>query len=401
MPLMPATGRAQVTKLTNEQRAALATLKAARALSRRAWLKGAAAGVVAATGPWIVRDAFSSSGELNLLNWSDELPDPVIPDFTAKTGVKVNTTPFSQNEEQVNKLQSTKGQGFDLCQPTRDRAPQFKDLGLLQPFDLDKMPNSKNIIPSMIEASTSVWTWDGKLYHLPHCWGTEAVAWRADEWKGDANNLSFGDLWADDVKGKIIGRPHSLITGIGLWMDGTGQLPSNRMLDSFKDEDTMRKIWTQLTQFAVDHKPWVKQFWSSADDTKSGLMQNGCVLGQTWDGPVLSLKKEGKPVSYQAPKEGAIAWLDGWAMPSAAQNVDQAYAWLDYLQTPETSAKIAEGSGYNPIVTGADALLSAAAKKLFQEAYPGDAVARLWWRPPEPSWYGAARNEFAQKFLSA
>ena len=227
------------------------------------------------------------------------------------------------------------------------------------------------------------------------------MAWRTDEWKGDASNLSFGDLWADDVKGKILGRPHSLITGIGLWMDGTGKLPSNRMLDSFKDEDTMRKIWTQLTQFAVDHKPWVKQFWSSADDTKSGLMQNGCVLGQTWDGPVLSLKKEGKPVSYQAPKEGAIAWLDGWAMPSAAQNVDQAYAWLDYLQTPETSAKIAEGSGYNPIVTGADALLSAAAKKLFQEAYPGDAVARLWWRPPEPSWYGAARNEFAEKFLSA
>ena len=149
MPLMPATGRAQVTKLTNEQRAALATLKAARALSRRAWLKAAAAaGVVAAAGPWIVRDAFSSSGELNLLNWSDELPDPVIPDFTAKTGIKVNTTPFSQNEEQVNKLQSTKGQGFDLCQPTRDRAPQFKDLGLLQPFDLNKMPNSKNIIPS-------------------------------------------------------------------------------------------------------------------------------------------------------------------------------------------------------------------------------------------------------------
>ena len=391
-----------MTKLTSEQGAAAATLNAARDLSRRAWLKGAAAvGAAAAAGPWIVSDAFSSSGEVNLLNWSDELPDPVIPDFTAKTGIKVNTTPFSQNEEQVNKLQATKGQGFDLCQPTRDRAPQFKDLGLLQPFDLNKMPNSKNIIPSMMEASTSVWTWDGKLYHLPHCWGTEAMAWRTDEWKGDAGNLSFGDLWAEDVKGKILGRPHSLITGIGLWMDGTGELPSNRMLDSFKDEDTMRKIWTQLTQFAVEHRPWVKQFWSSADDTKSGLLQNGCVLGQTWDGPVLSLKKEGKPVAYQAPKEGAIAWLDGWAMPSAAQNVDQAYAWLDYLQTPETSAKIAEGSGYNPIVTGADSLLSAEAKKLFQEAYPGDAVARLWWRPPEPSWYGTARNEFAQKFLSA
>jgi spermidine/putrescine transport system substrate-binding protein len=391
-----------VQKMTKEQRATLATLRAAGAFSRRTWLKGAAAaGVMAATGPWIVRDAFSSSGEVNLLNWSDELPDPVIPDFTKKTGIKVNSTPFSQNEEQINKLQATKGQGFDLCQPTRDRAPQFKDLGLLQPFDLNKLPTNKDVIPSMLEASTSVWTWDGKLYHLPHVWGTEAMAWRTDEWKGDPNNLSFGDLWADEVKGKVQGRAHSLLTGIGLWMDGTGKLPSNRFLDSFKDEDTMRKLLTPIGQFAVDHKPWIKQFWSSADDTKSGFMQNGCVIGQTWDGPVLSLKKAGKPVTYQAPKEGAIAWLDGWAMPAAAQNVEQAYEWLNYLHTPEVSAKVAEASGYNPVVTGADTLLSATSKKLFQEAYPGDSVARLWWRPPEPSWYRGVLNEFAEKFQSA
>ena len=293
-----------MTKLTKAQRATAATLQAARAFNRRAWLRGAAAaGVLAATGPWIVRDAFSSSGELNILNWSDELPDPVIPDFTAKTGIKVNTTPFSQNEEQINKLQATKGQGFDLCQPTRDRAPQFKDLGVLQPFDLNKMPNPTNVIPSMMEASTSVWTWDGKLYHLPHCWGTEAMAWRTDEWKGDASNLSFGDLWAEEVKGKVLGRPHSLITGIGLWMDGTGKLPSNRMLDSFKDEDTMRNIWTQLTQFAVDHKPWVRQFWSSADDTKSGLLQNGCVVGPDLGRPGAE-PEEGGQAGYLSGPQG-------------------------------------------------------------------------------------------------
>ena len=53
---------------------------------------------------------------------------------------------------------------------------------------------------------------------------------------------------------------------------------------------------------------------------------------------------------------------------------------------------MAEGSGYNPVVTGADALLSAAAKKNFQEAYPGDALKNLWHRPPEPSWFGELRT---------
>ena len=62
---------------------------------------------------------------------------------------------------------------------------------------------------------------------------------------------------------------------------------------------------------------------------------------------------------------------------------------------------MAEGSGYNPVVTGADALLSDAAKKNFQEAYPGDALKKLWNRPPEPSWFGDSRGEYAEKFKAA
>ena len=111
--------------------------------------------------------------------------------------------------------------------------------------------------------------------------------------------------------------------------------------------------------------------------------------------------RKASPSPLGAPKEGAIAWLLGWSMPSAAQNVDQAYAWLDFLQIPEASAKLTEGSGHNPIVTGADALLSAEATTLFRQTYPDDALARLWWQPPESPWYRAAWNKFAEKFQSA
>ena len=298
-------------------------------------------------------------------------------------------------------MQATGGEGFDLCQPTRDRAPQFKELGVLAPYDMNKLKNVSSIIPSMLAGSQELWTWDGGLYHLPHCWGTESLSWRTDLYKGDLADLSYSSLWTDDVKGHVQGRPHSLLLGIGLWMDASGKLPSNRMLDAFKDPDSFKKIYDQLLPFAIEHKPWIKQFWDSADNTKSGLMENDVWIGQTWDGPVLSLKKEGKPVSYQAPKEGAIAWLDGLSLVKAAKNTDQVYALLEYLQTPEVSAAAAEGSGYNPTVTGADALLSPAAKANFQESFPGDALANLWHRPAEPSWFGELRTQYADKFKAA
>nr|WP_281503023.1 extracellular solute-binding protein [Ancylobacter crimeensis] len=390
-----------VTKKPDAPNSTVETLLAARAFTRRTLFKGAlAAGTVAATGPWIVRDAFSSSGELSLLNWDDELPNPVIPNFEKKTGIKVKTTPFSQNEEQINKLQATGGEGFDLCEPTRDRAPQFKELDVLQPLDTSRL-KLDNLLPAMLEGSTSVWTWDGKLYHVPHCWGSEAISWRTDQATLAYKDLSYGTLWSEPFKGKMQGRPHSLLLGIGLWMDHTGKLPSNRMLDAFKDEDTMKKIYDVILAYAIANKAQVKQFWDSADNTKSGFMENGCAIGQTWDGPPLSLKKQGKPVTFMAPQEGAITWIDGWAMSKGAANIDQAYEWLNYIHSPEVSALVADGSGYNPVVKGADAFLSDVAKKNFAEAYPEDALSKLWSRPPEPSWYAELRTQYAEKFKAA
>jgi spermidine/putrescine transport system substrate-binding protein len=376
------------------------TARAARLFSRRLMLKSSLYGAALAASPAIVHDALSSSGTLSLLNWDDELPDPVIPDFEKKTGIKVTMTPFSQNEEQINKLQATRGAGFDLCQPTHDRAQQFEEIDVLQPFD-ERQLNVAGLLPSMIKTSQTAWTWKGRLYHVPHCWGTEAISWRNDQTRLTYANLSYGTLWNDEYRGKVQGRPHSLLLGIGLWMDGNGRLPSNRMLDAYKDEATMKRIYDVLLREAIARKAWIKQWWDSADNTKSGFMSNGVVIGQTWDGPPISLKKTGAPITFMAPKEGAISWLDGWSLTKAARNVPQAYEFLKYVHSAEGSAKVAEGSGYNPVVKGADALLSEKARAIFQEAYPGDAVDKLWARPVEPSWFAELRTQYAEKFKAA
>jgi len=377
------------------------TMRAAM-LSRRTLLKSAAAlGAVGLAAPIYSKNALSSSGELNLLMWSDEFPDPVIPNFEKATGIKVNQTPFSQNEEQINKLQATGGEGFDLCQPTQNRAPQYKDLAVLAPFDTSKLKNASNILPSMAEGAASLWTWEDGLYYMPHCWGSEAISYRTDLYKGDPTQISYGSLWDEGVKGHTQGRPHSMLLSIGLWWDATGKQPSNRMLDGYKDEDSFKKVWDPILAFAIENKAWLKQFWDSADNTKSGLMENDVWIGLTWDGPPLSLKKEGKPVNYTAPKEGAITWVDGLALLKAAKNTDQVYEFLNYLHTPEASAAVAEGSGYNPTITGADGLLSDVAKKNFQDAFPGDALKNLWPWPPEPTWYGEIRSQYADKFKAA
>jgi len=107
---------------TRSKNGSVLTLRAARRFTRRTLLKSAAAtGAVAATGPWLVSNAFASSGEVNAIVWTNYLTKDFLKRFTKQTGIKVNLTPLGSNEELINKMKATKGRGFDIITPTLNR----------------------------------------------------------------------------------------------------------------------------------------------------------------------------------------------------------------------------------------------------------------------------------------
>lgn len=365
-------------------------------MSRRKVLKGAAAmGAAVIAAPLYVKRAFASSGELNILSWTDELPQTVLDDFTAKTGIVVNKTPFSSNEEQINKMQATFGEGFDLCMPSFNRAAEFKYIEVLQPFDESRL-NLASYQSSILKASTDLWSWDG-LYHLPHVWGAEGMAWKNETGLTYAES-SYGLAWDPEYAGKVQMRTFSGLLGLGLWLDASGKLPSNRMLDTYESEQKMRAVYDELLAYAIKHKSQIKQFWDSSDSIRAGFRENGCVIGQTWDGPVKRMIKDGREMTFMAPREGALTWMDGFAMSAAARNVDEVYAFLKYLQDPVNAGAIAAAASYNPVIKGADEYVPAEDKKLFRAAYPEDALDKLWWYPAAPAWFNPIRNEYAERW---
>lgn len=394
----PDVSRAKQIK-NNTNTGSVRTLRAAKTFTRRTLLKGAAAtGAIAAAGPWIVEDAFSSSGQVNVICWTGYLPDIFLKQFEAATGIKPHVSPLGSNEELILKMKATKGRGFDVITPTLNRKGQWKDLGLTKPWNLNKIPNLNNVEPSFIKASWA-WTWGGGQHHIPHIWGTEAMAWRTDLYDSEYGKLSLGDLWIPEMEGKVQCRPHSTMAGIGRYLAEIGKLPP--FTEAYKDEESMRGIWEVITDFAVEHKPWIKAFWNDHETQKSNFMENGCAIGQTWDGPVIELMKESKPVQYMAPKEGAFAWLDGLTRPIGSKNGDQAHEFVNAIYTSKAAAQMALHSGYNATVSGVADLLDDASKNAFKSAYPGDALDKLWWWPDEPTWYADIRSEYRDKFVAA
>jgi len=375
-------------------------------LTRRNFIKKSAAGAAvfatASTGPWFIKNALSTSGELKLFTWPDYSKPEVIAAFEKATGIKVKVTNYGSNQECMNKLRAAKARGFDIAQPSLTEYALHMEFELYQEIIESKITNLNNLEPSFWESSAKQGgVIRGQRVGLPYDWGTEAIAWRTDKLDFKYGELSYGDLWEPEFAQKVTCRPHSVFIGAGLYLDAIGKVPSNRMLDTYESEEKMRKVYDEIFKFLVEKKKNIKMFWNNAQDHQLAFLQNGCVIGQTWDGPMLTLKKEGKPVSYMAPKEGAMTWVDSMAIVKNAENVEQAYAFINWAYTPEAGALMAKSTGYNSVVKGAADLLDDATKKGFAEAYPGDALENLWWYVSEQPWFVPARTEYRDKFQAA
>ena len=376
-------------------------------------------GVALAAGPWLLGAAAGRSaggrvgGQLDLLMWSDYLPPAMLAEFEAETGIAVNHTGIGSNEEAIAKMKATGGRGIDLVSPTNMRSPQWAPLDLLAPLDFTRLRNAGGLNAAMRRVGETEWNFNGEGPHwLPLVWGTEGIGWRSDHWQPARKDglPSYGDLWQPAVRGKTMMRPHSGMLAAGLHLEAIGELPAGAMRAAYEDEAAMRATWQTVTGFCIANKRQVKLFWNDADTQKNGLLNEGVVVGQTWDGPAIKLMTQGEPVLYRAPAEGALAWVDGISLSRAAKNVDAAYAFIDYLLRPTVAGRGIDGGkdqawggghGYNSAVKSAGTYASSHYASVFAAVYPGDSLAKLWAWPREPQWYADARTEFRNKFVNA
>ncbi|MEX2199844.1 MAG: extracellular solute-binding protein [Dongiaceae bacterium] len=381
-----------------------ATQAAARNFTRRSLLRwsGAAVGAAVAA-PFVVpRSALSSSGELTWFTWPDYSTPELVSNFEAATGIKLTVVNFGTNDEAINKLRTTDGEGFDLLNPSITMVPNYTDFELLLPLDESKIPNLANMLPAFYEKSADLGgVWQGKRVAFPYDWGTEALAWNTDEATLEYGSASFGDLWKEEYAGKVGCRPRSALNGVALYLEGEGKLPEGSLRKAYGDPDTAHQVHTMAADFIIERKSAINMYWSSANDYPIMFLQNGVAIAQTWDGPIFTLKNEGEPLMYMAPKEGALTWIDSMCIPKKAQNIEQAYAFMDWALTPEVGGMMSLTTNYNSVVRGAEEFTDDNFKRNFQEAYPGDALDRLWFYPAEGSEYTGIEQEYADKIMAS
>src|SRR6185295_13431683 len=118
-------------------------------------------------------------------------------------------------------------------------------------------------------------------------------------------------------------------------------------------------------------------------------------------GPIFTLKNSGKPYTYLAPVEGALTWIDSIALTAKPANVAQAYEFINWTLQPQIGGIVSDNTGYNSVVQGFDNHVAPSYKKNFAEAYPEDAIPKLWVQGTERPWFLAKRQALVDKISAA
>ena len=370
--------------------------------NRRSLLKSTAA-VLAA--PLVLRahDALASSGSVKVLSWQDYVQPNIAEKFEADTGITLELTTFGSNDEAESTIQATGGRGFDVVFPSITNAAGYLASDGSSYFaEVPAEVNLDAVIPSFMRDSAALGgTHDGKQILVPFDWGTEGVTRNTAKIDIDDAELSYGDLWRDEAKGAVAFRQKSIIMGTGLYLDATGEVPSNRMLDGYKSEDDARRVWGAITQWILERKDHFGAFWNNATEATSAFKDAGCIIGQTWDTTGLLLNRENPDYVYRAPKEGIITWLDSFGMLKAVVNREQAIAFMNFMLTPEVGGMFANNTGYNSAVAGAAAFATDDFTRQFAEVDSDDVLANMWWWPADTPFFAPVRNEFVEIITNA
>jgi spermidine/putrescine transport system substrate-binding protein len=115
------------------------------------------------------------------------------------------------------------------------------------------------------------------------------------------------------------------------------------------------------------------------------MMAGEIHLAMAWDKGGWKLHAENPNIDFFAPRSGALGWIDTFAIPAKAKNVEGAYKWINFMLKPENAAIFTNSDKTANASKGANQFVEPAIRANFERSFPMAAIANIKWYPPVPA----------------
>ena len=270
--------------------------------------------------------------------FQDSFGTHVFPDFTAETGIAVESIGEPTGEAWLVQLDQAARAGqapADVSMMAQVGRLRGELSELWAPLDEAAMTNLGNLPEHFVHRYP-----DGRLYgagavswYISLVTNTEAFPEAPTSW------AAFWDPANADKLGLLALASNSFLLEITAttFFGGTG------ILDT---EDGV----TQVLEKLAEVKPNVRLWYRDEGQFQQALESGEIPMGQYYHDVTGLAASQGQPVRSTFPKEGAVLDSGSWVVSKASAMVAEAQTFIDYMCRPEIQAKLSRNVGTAPTV---------------------------------------------------
>ena len=313
---------------------------------------------------------------LRVLAWPGYADPDVVAAFEKRQGVKVELTTVASDDVLRAKLASPPGQGYDVVAANTAEIARLVARRLLAPLPLAQIPNTGHQLPRFRRLHAIAGIAQGSdVYGMPYTYSEMGLIYDRQQFAAPPPSIAV--LWDARWRGRVLafdGSSH----GFSLAAMARGlppfQIPAQQFGPLARDLVALRRN--------------VRAFYSLPEESLELFRKHRIAVMHANYGQqqLKQLRDAGLNVGYVVPREGALAWLDCWAITRRCAHPALAARWIDHLLEPAVSHEFTRRQGLANTLEEPPALSGDA---------PAGAI--VWLEPVEDE---ARRAQLWQRILS-
>lgn len=264
---------------------------------------------------------------LRILTWPGYADADLVKVFERRHGVRVEITLVGNDEALREKMAAGQGAHFDVFAANTAEMVHYINAGLSQPIDTRNIPNIRRQHPrfSPLSAIPGI-TRAGKVYAIPYTYSDMGLIYDRRQFK--TSPTSWSDLWNPRYAGKVVlfdGGTHNFsLAALSLGLNPFRIPPA-----------AVKRVQNQLLALRRN----ALGFYNLPEEATQLFRNESAALlfANYGSQQVKQLRDAGADIGYVVPREGALAWLDCWAISRGARSKLLAEAWINYTLEPTVS----------------------------------------------------------------
>ena len=268
---------------------------------------------------------FKDAGiSINVYNWgeyistgADEGTLNVNEEFTKLTGIKVNYTNYSTNEELYAKLKGG-GASYDIIIPSDYMISKMIKENMVQELNFDNIPNFSYIMDNFRNMAYD----PENAYSVPYTWGTVGIIYDETVIDLDPEDIDWDILWDETYLDQILmfDNPRDAF-----------MIAESLMGCSIntEDPDELKACAEKLKE----QKSVVQAYVMDEIFDKMGA--GDALIAPYYAGDALTIMAENDSLNFVIPASGTNLFVDAMCIPAGAKQKEAAEMYINFMCEPD------------------------------------------------------------------